>query len=221
MHITGSKPKETGTVEREEVVVGNETDFVSTVIIGDQLSASEASMGPQKNDSKPKANRKSKGKDIVEKAGKQSETQSRSALSKGPQGEVSVAAAVGKQNGTQLKSALKSSGVNPLSRNVTWADEKKAENMDAGNLFNGQKNKEKSESIKNSSVSEVNDESSLRFALAEACAIALSQAAEAVASGECDAEDAGKLVQLLINQKFLLSFTLDGFEYYNLYLLLF
>ncbi|XXG80425.1 hypothetical protein AAC387_Pa09g1290 [Persea americana] len=186
----GSKPKETGTVEREEVVVGNETDFVSTVIIGDQLSASEASMGPQKNDSKPKANRKSKGKDIVEKAGKQSETQSRSALSKGPQGEVSVAAAVVKQNGTQLKSALKSSGVNPLSRNVTWADEKKAENMDAGNLFNGQKNKEKSESIKNSSVSEVNDESSLRFALAEACAIALSQAAEAVASGECDAEDA-------------------------------
>eukprot|EP00268_Persea_americana_P003386 TRINITY_DN11027_c0_g1_i2.p1 TRINITY_DN11027_c0_g1~~TRINITY_DN11027_c0_g1_i2.p1 ORF type:complete len:641 (-),score=139.45 TRINITY_DN11027_c0_g1_i2:449-2371(-) len=194
----GSKPKETGTVEREEVLVGNETDFVSTVIIGDQLSASEASMGPQKNDSKPKANRKSKGKDIVEKAGKQSETQSRSALSKGPQGEVSVAAAVGKQNGTQLKSALKSSGVNPLSRNVTWADEKKAENMDAGNLFNGQKNKEKSESIKNSSVSEVNDESSLRFALAEACAIALSQAAEAVASGECDAEDAATEAGIVI-----------------------
>lgn len=182
----------------EEVVVGNEAGFMSTIIIGDQLNALEASMVPQKNDSKPKANKKSKEKkDIVEKTAKQGETQS--AFTKKLQGEVSVEAAA-KQNETQLKSALKSSVAKPLSRSVTWADEKKIESKDAGNLGNGQTIEEKSESTKSSSVSDVDDyESSLRFASAEACAIALIEAAEAVASGECDGEDAGKLVQLLIS----------------------
>lgn len=77
------------------------------------------------------------------------------------------------------KSCLKGSGSKKLSHSVTWADqsdgrgdlcEVRSDDIDSG----------------------LNTEDVSRLALAEACAKALSQAAEAVSSGDLDASDAGK-----------------------------
>ncbi|KAL5981631.1 hypothetical protein ACLOJK_015694 [Asimina triloba] len=87
----------------------------------------------------------------------------------------------------QLKSSLKPSGVKTLNRNVTWADEKHVDGLSGGNLCKIQEIKNKPENSKSSGTSEAEDDgNSLRFASAEACAIALTQAAEAVASGHSD-----------------------------------
>ncbi|KAM7481842.1 hypothetical protein LguiB_006425 [Lonicera macranthoides] len=88
------------------------------------------------------------------------------------------------------KPSLKSSGAKKVTRTVTWADDK-CNSEGNGNLcefseFEGKK--EASEVFGFTNMEE--DGSSFRFASAEACAIALSQAAEAVASGESDAPDA-------------------------------
>ncbi|XP_058082036.1 putative RNA polymerase II subunit B1 CTD phosphatase RPAP2 homolog [Magnolia sinica] len=102
------------------------------------------------------------------------------------QGEVSIEK-TGDSNKTQLKSALKSSGAKSLNCSVTWADE----NVGGGDLCDIQEIEDKSASLGSSGVSDVEDvKSSLRFASAEACAIALSEASEAVASGESDVLDA-------------------------------
>ncbi|KAK7355038.1 hypothetical protein VNO80_14283 [Phaseolus coccineus] len=89
---------------------------------------------------------------------------------------------------TKLKSSLKSAGEKKPSRTVTWADEKinGAGNKDLCEV------KEFGDIIKESvgNVDVANDEDMLRQASAEACAIALSQASEAVASGDSDATDA-------------------------------
>lgn len=92
---------------------------------------------------------------------------------------------------TKPKSSLKSNGKKKLSRSVTWADEK----------INGSGGKDlcavkefgniKKESDVADNIDSADDEDMLRCALAEACAIALSQASEAVASGDSDPNDAG------------------------------
>lgn len=89
------------------------------------------------------------------------------------------------------KSSLKSNGKKKLSRSVTWADEKTNSSgskdlcavKEFGNI--------KKESDVPDNIDAAADEDMLRSALAEACAIALSQASEAVASGDLDANDAG------------------------------
>ncbi|XP_058764037.1 putative RNA polymerase II subunit B1 CTD phosphatase RPAP2 homolog [Vicia villosa] len=91
---------------------------------------------------------------------------------------------------TKPKSSLKSDGKKKLSRSVTWADEK--------TNSSGSKDlcvvKEFGNIKKNSDVPDNIDAAAdgdmLRSALAEACAIALTQASEAVASGDADANDA-------------------------------
>uniref|UniRef100_A0A2N9I4V9 RNA polymerase II subunit B1 CTD phosphatase RPAP2 homolog n=1 Tax=Fagus sylvatica TaxID=28930 RepID=A0A2N9I4V9_FAGSY len=94
-----------------------------------------------------------------------------------------------KSSKTMLKSSLKPSGTKKFSRSVTWAD-KKVDSTGGGNLceFSDAENKEGHE-ILGSTYVEANDKT-LRFASAEACAMALSQAAEAVASGDSDITDA-------------------------------
>ncbi|CAA0822353.1 Putative RNA polymerase II subunit B1 CTD phosphatase RPAP2 homolog [Striga hermonthica] len=76
-----------------------------------------------------------------------------------------------------LKSSLKSSDSNRTNRCVSWADEKN--DADGRNLCE----------VKELTDEEVGQES-YRYVSAEACAMALSKAAEAVASGKCEASTA-------------------------------
>ncbi|XP_031252475.1 putative RNA polymerase II subunit B1 CTD phosphatase RPAP2 homolog [Pistacia vera] len=75
------------------------------------------------------------------------------------------------------KSSLKSSSSKKLGHSVSWADEKN-DSLGSGNLC------EFREEMGDG------DNDTLRFASAEACAMALSQAAEVVATGDSDAADA-------------------------------
>ncbi|CAM8895701.1 unnamed protein product [Rhodiola kirilowii] len=92
------------------------------------------------------------------------------------------------------KSSLKSSGSRKQTHSVSWTDEQvgdhgkknlceieELENVDSGKIC-----------IKAEAKAEENNDDSnvIRFASAEACATALNQAAEAVASGEADVNDA-------------------------------
>ncbi|XP_054802034.1 putative RNA polymerase II subunit B1 CTD phosphatase RPAP2 homolog isoform X2 [Prosopis cineraria] len=88
----------------------------------------------------------------------------------------------------KLKSSLKKSGEKKLSRSVTWADERR-DSSGSKNLCEFKEMRD----VKESSVGSthiVDDEATLRHASAEACAIALSQASEAVASGGSDVAEA-------------------------------
>lgn len=89
-----------------------------------------------------------------------------------------------------LKSSLKSSGAFRTNHSVTWADEKTLCE------FNGIED-DKGSGMTDKSIDD-DDDNVFRFASAEACAVALSQAAEAVASGESDVCDAVSEAGLVI-----------------------
>ncbi|KAF5473446.1 hypothetical protein F2P56_010057 [Juglans regia] len=91
---------------------------------------------------------------------------------------------------TTLKSSFKPSGMKKSGRTVTWADEK-VDGSGDGNLCELRDIEDKKEAPERLSAKDVEDnDEKLRFEWAEACAIALNEAAEAVASGESDARDA-------------------------------
>lgn len=95
-----------------------------------------------------------------------------------------------KSNGTVHKSSLQASGRKKSNRSVTWADEK-IDGSGGGNLCEVRDVENRKDVPERSGGTDVEDENEkVRFASAEACAIALNQAAEAVASGESDATDA-------------------------------
>ncbi|CAJ1967317.1 unnamed protein product [Sphenostylis stenocarpa] len=91
---------------------------------------------------------------------------------------------------TKLKSSLKSAGEKKPSRTVTWADEKVngPGNKDLCEVKEFRDIRKEADSVGNIDVAD--DEDMLRQASAEACAIALSQASEAVSSGDSDVTDA-------------------------------
>lgn len=91
---------------------------------------------------------------------------------------------------TGLKSSLKTSDSKKGVRSITWADEKT--DFDGQNLeeFEEVEGEKGALVTPHSAVEQVGGES-YRFESAEACAMALSQAAEAVASGQSDESDAG------------------------------
>ncbi|GFZ07259.1 hypothetical protein Acr_19g0001960 [Actinidia rufa] len=91
---------------------------------------------------------------------------------------------------TKPKPSLKSSGAKKLSRSVTWADERTdgADNRNLCEVRELENTKEGADKF--SFPGQGDDGSSVRFASAEACVIALSQAAEAVSRGESDVSDA-------------------------------
>lgn len=95
---------------------------------------------------------------------------------------------------TMLKSSLKSSGSKKSGRSVTWADEK-IDCSGSRNLY------EVRDMDDDTNVD--NDDDMLRLVSAEACAMALSEAAETVASGDSDVNDAGRSLY----DKYLLNFT--------------
>ncbi|KAM7259398.1 hypothetical protein ACFE04_015139 [Oxalis oulophora] len=89
-----------------------------------------------------------------------------------------------------LKPSLKSAGSKKLNRSVTWAD-KKNDESGSGKLCEVESTADREESSEMLTGSDVGgDDDALRVASAEACARALSQAAEAVASGSSDTVDA-------------------------------
>lgn len=93
---------------------------------------------------------------------------------------------------TRLKSSLKHSGGEKVPRSVTWADEKMdgAESRDLCEVSELEVKKEGPTGL-GGVIDNRDDNNADRFASAEACAMALSQAAEAIASGETDVTDAG------------------------------
>lgn len=89
---------------------------------------------------------------------------------------------------SMLKPSLKSIGSKNVTRSVTWADEESAGNRRLSEGSGLEDTKQDSEGLNQTNMEE---HDSLRLASAEACALALSQAAEAVASGDSDVPDAG------------------------------
>ncbi|CAK9138527.1 unnamed protein product [Ilex paraguariensis] len=93
-------------------------------------------------------------------------------------------------NSSILKPSLKSSGAKKVTRFVTWADES-SNDAGSGNLCEFEEVEEKKENSGGSSIADMEvDDNAFRFASAEACAIALNEAAESVASGGSDVSDA-------------------------------
>lgn len=94
---------------------------------------------------------------------------------------------------TVTKSCLKVSGSKKLSHSVTWADQSDVRGDLCEVRSNGM------ESHPNLSSTDTEDVNSVsRLALAEACAKALSQAAEAVSSGDLDASDAAAKAGIIV-----------------------
>ncbi|XP_059648391.1 putative RNA polymerase II subunit B1 CTD phosphatase RPAP2 homolog [Cornus florida] len=89
-----------------------------------------------------------------------------------------------------LKHSLKHAAKKKHTRSVTWADEK-TDSADSKNLCEVREfgnTKEAAQRFDSKNIQD--DDSSFRCASAEACAIALSQAAEAIASGQSGVSDA-------------------------------
>ncbi|OVA13023.1 Protein of unknown function DUF408 [Macleaya cordata] len=214
----GSKPKNARPKKGKGKVV-NEMDFTSTIIMGDQFSIPKTSFahkqsfvtkskGDQFNilevSSAPVQNgsetilEESKGEvsnSVVEGRFKIPEMSSGASENGSDRSvkESNEEVCVGKTTQlteTALKSSLKSSDAKKLTRNVTWADEEN-DTASHGNLCDVQEMGDTRGSAESSCSSNVvDDESSLRFASAVACAIALKQAAECAACGESDVIDA-------------------------------
>ena len=91
---------------------------------------------------------------------------------------------------SSLKPSLKTSGAKKLTRSVTWADEKvgSSGSRDLCEVREMEDTKAGPEIVDN--IDKRDDGYVLKFESAEACAKALSQAAEAVASGDADASNA-------------------------------
>ncbi|XP_057494351.1 putative RNA polymerase II subunit B1 CTD phosphatase RPAP2 homolog isoform X2 [Actinidia eriantha] len=91
---------------------------------------------------------------------------------------------------TKPKPSLKSAGAKKLSRSVTWADERTegAGNRNLCEVRELENTKEGADKF--SFPCRGDDDDSVRFASAEACVIALSQAAEAVSCGQSDVSNA-------------------------------
>ncbi|KAK8697960.1 hypothetical protein V6N13_114092 [Hibiscus sabdariffa] len=97
-----------------------------------------------------------------------------------------------------LKSSLKSAGAKKLNRSVTWADNKNVDNARKGNLCEVQEMDTQKGDSEMCGREDGDDDTVLRFASAEACAMALSKAAAAVSSGDSDVNDAVSDAGLII-----------------------
>ncbi|KAK8564655.1 hypothetical protein V6N13_019842 [Hibiscus sabdariffa] len=97
-----------------------------------------------------------------------------------------------------LKSSLKSAGAKKLNRSVTWADNKNVDNAWKGNLCEVKEMDTQKGDSEMCGREDGDDDTVLRFASAEACAMALSKAAAAVSSGDSDVNDAVSEAGLII-----------------------
>ncbi|KAI3666788.1 hypothetical protein L6452_41825 [Arctium lappa] len=184
----GSKLKDSK-LKREEKSIFDEMNFTSTIITQENgYSISKEPSGQTKKiagavlkNSRKKMNHKGTNDGLT--------TSAEISCNKKPQ-----------PSSSGLKSSLKSSGAFRTNHSVTWADEKTdgACNQTLCE-FNGIENeKDTSKGFGMTDKSIDDDDNVSRFASAEACAVALSQAAEAVASGESDVRDAVSEAGILI-----------------------
>ncbi|KAH6819012.1 RNA polymerase II subunit B1 CTD phosphatase RPAP2-like protein [Perilla frutescens var. frutescens] len=198
----GGKQEKVGTKDRfgdPNVldIMSHDMNFTSTIIFHDEYSVSKTVTPVKAREPKGKLTSKDlncenkpmqkSGKyknatgtddkvNVSEDVAGTSQSHDTRAVKKGHEGKESAAGATG------LKSSLKTSDSKKAACSVTWADEKTD--------FDGQNLEDCKElEAPHSAVEEVGEES-YRFESAEACARALSQAAEAVASGKSDASDA-------------------------------
>ncbi|PIA60839.1 hypothetical protein AQUCO_00300399v1 [Aquilegia coerulea] len=94
-------------------------------------------------------------------------------------------------NEASLKSSMKCSDTKKLRRSVTWADEEKTSSTSNNKICEVREMSDAPKIAETLSSLNVEDDiGSIRLESAEACALALSQAAEAVASGEVDVTNA-------------------------------
>lgn len=96
----------------------------------------------------------------------------------------------GKLGANGLKSSLKSASTKKA-RSVTWADEKEVNSRNRNLCDIREVEDTEGSSATSDSAGFEDEEDLLRFSSAEACAMALNQAAGAVASGNYDVSDAG------------------------------
>ncbi|XP_057792034.1 putative RNA polymerase II subunit B1 CTD phosphatase RPAP2 homolog isoform X2 [Salvia miltiorrhiza] len=174
-------------------IMSFEMNFTSTIITQDEYSVSKAAPTMRANESRGKLRTKTVNCDKKEIQPQKSDKcmNANGADDKGNVSEDNSSAGRSHDTGASiLRSSLKTSDSKKSMRYVTWADEKT--DFDGQNLEECQESKgEKAAPVTPQSVvEEVGEEEEYRFSSAEACAEALSQAAEAVASGKSDASDA-------------------------------
>lgn len=199
-----AEPKHRPSDPNVQDIMPFDVNFTSTIITQDEYSVSKAAplvkaKEPRGKLSAKNVNCKSK---LTDKKEIQLEKSDKVLNATGSDDKVNVSEGIpsaGQSDDTSvtaLKSSLKTSDSKKLMRYVTWADEKT--DFDGQNLeeYEELKGEKAAPVTPHSAVEEVGEEESDRFSSAEACAEALSQAAEAVASGKSDASDAGMKLRL-------------------------
>lgn len=177
-------------------VLFSDTDFMSAIITQDEYSVSKTSSGGKATDSGKMENKvtimeipaqvQSDSESKIKNLKAKKNTCQNAAVKKGE----CLAVKAENVNETMLKPSLKSVGAKKEIRSVTWADDRN-DSADDKNLYEFRELENKVVCTDKFSLPNRSDDNDLvRFASAEACAMALSQAAEAVATGEFDASDA-------------------------------
>ncbi|XWS53355.1 hypothetical protein CRYUN_Cryun11dG0150200 [Craigia yunnanensis] len=207
--------------KKEDFVI-NEMDFTSEIIMSDEYTVSKIPSGSRQSCSGSKLNEvegkgickdfedkcvisgsssasREKDSSIVELPSTKNVYQTGLVTSSAEEEKEIHADKAAASSETVLKSSLRSAGAKKLNRSVTWADNKKVENAHNGNLCEVKEMvTQKGDSEICGSAEDGDDDSRLRFVSAEACARALSKAAEAVASGDSDVTDAVSEAGLII-----------------------
>lgn len=226
MYNAGSKPND-AKPNKGNSMIFDEMDFKSTIITQDEYTISKLPTGPQTTTANAKS-KQSKGKGsrtktensftIMEMPPSPMQTDSDRKLKEPKEEKSSIVtnaaeaqeefrAVKGDHSSAIMpKPSLKSGGAKKQIRSVTWADER-ADGAEVGNLCEVREMENTKELANKSSFpGRGDDDYSVLFGSAEACAIALSQAAEAVAHGESDVPDAGlPLYSLSVFSQFQLS----------------
>ncbi|XAR52734.1 Phosphoprotein phosphatase [Bertholletia excelsa] len=194
----GSKPTK---LNKGKNVIFNEMDFKSAIITQDEYNISKLSMHSDVS----VADAKSKGSigksrhentenqcTFLEQSPGPVQTDLKGKLkeAEGAKKKQESHAIKGEELGATIpKSSLKSAGAKKQSRSVTWADER-TDGAENGKLCDIKKLGSTEGADQFRFPDRGDDDNSVRFASAEACAIALSQASEAVACGGNDVSDA-------------------------------
>ncbi|XP_042009221.1 putative RNA polymerase II subunit B1 CTD phosphatase RPAP2 homolog [Salvia splendens] len=199
----GKGPKHRLSDPNVQDIMSFDMNFTSTIITQDEYSVSKAAPSLKAKESRGKLSAKSvncESKPMQNPAASltdKNEVQpKKSDISMGSTGvddnvdapeDISSACQSDDTRATVLRSSIKTSD---SKKSVRWADEKT--DFDGQNLEEYQEFKEEKTDLvtPHSAVEEVGEEELYRFSSAEACAEALSRAAEAVASGKSDASDA-------------------------------
>ncbi|MBA0711781.1 hypothetical protein Golax_010928, partial [Gossypium laxum] len=180
----------------------NEMDFTSEIIMNDEYTVSKTPQGSRQGSSGSKL-KKTEGKgvckDFEEKCMR---SESSSALTKEDSGIVEMPSTkcVDQSGLDTINAEAESAGAKKLNRSVTWADKKNVDSARKGSLCEVKEmdaQKGDSENLGRAEDGD-DDDNMLRFASAEACAMALSEAAAAVASGDSDVNDAVSEAGLII-----------------------